>query len=62
MLNIEGVIHGNQRCNIAGWDLNRRWAEPSPYCCPVIFTTKNLAKIVETERQIVVFCDMHGHF
>lgn len=62
MLNIEGVVHGNQRTNLAGYDLNRRWAEPSPYITPVIFTAKNLMKIIEKERQIVMACDMHGHF
>lgn len=47
---------------MAGWDLNRRWAEPSPYLSPVIYTAKNLARIVQSEREIVCQCDMHGHF
>lgn len=29
MLNVDGVIIGNTRCNIAGVDLNRQWLEPS---------------------------------
>lgn len=29
MLNPDGVIHGNYRCNLAGVDLNRRWRNPS---------------------------------
>lgn len=62
MLNIEGVMKGNQRTNINGWDLNRRWAEPSPYLSPVIWAAKNLARMVQQEREIVVYCDMHGHF
>lgn len=62
MLNIEGVVHGNQRTNLAGYDLNRRWAEPSPYITPVIFTAKNLMRVIEKERKIVMACDMHGHF
>ena len=52
MLNIEGVVHGNQRTNLAGYDLNRRWAEPSPYITPIIFTAKNLMRIIERERVI----------
>ena len=27
MINPDGVIHGNSRCNVAGLDLNRRWNE-----------------------------------
>ena len=29
MLNPDGVIHGNYRCDLAGNDLNRRWRNPS---------------------------------
>jgi cytosolic carboxypeptidase protein 2/3 len=29
MVNIDGVIHGNNRCSLAGVDLNRRWKSPS---------------------------------
>ena len=25
MVNPDGVIHGNSRCNLAGFDLNRKW-------------------------------------
>jgi murein tripeptide amidase MpaA len=31
MLNPDGVIHGNNRCNLAGADLNRKWQNPDPY-------------------------------
>ena len=27
MVNPDGVIHGNSRCNLAGLDLNRKWSE-----------------------------------
>ena len=46
MLNIDGVIHGNHRTNLAGFDLNRKWAEPSPYLSPIIYAVKNLAKMI----------------
>ena len=29
MMNPDGVIHGNNRCSLAGCDTNRRWKEPS---------------------------------
>mmetsp|Transcript_29855 Transcript_29855/g.45594 ORF Transcript_29855/g.45594 Transcript_29855/m.45594 type:complete len:104 (+) Transcript_29855:2915-3226(+) len=46
MLNIDGVIHGNHRTNLVGSDLNRKWSDPSPYLYPIIYATKNLAKMV----------------
>lgn len=62
MLNIDGVVHGNQRTNLAGLDLNRKWQWPSPYLTPIVFAVKTLAKIVQSEREIEIFCDIHGHF
>ena len=29
MINPDGVIHGNYRSNISGYDLNRKWSNPS---------------------------------
>ena len=29
MVNPDGVIHGNSRCNFAGLDLNRQWMKDS---------------------------------
>ncbi len=29
MVNVDGVVHGNNRCSLAGVDLNRRWRSPS---------------------------------
>ena len=40
MLNIDGVVQGNQRTNLAGFDLNRKWSEPSPHLCPIIYAVK----------------------
>jgi murein tripeptide amidase MpaA len=30
MLNPDGVIHGNYRCDLSGMDLNRRWRKTNP--------------------------------
>jgi len=62
MLNPDGVIQGNQRTDLAGFDMNRRWSDPSPYIHPVIYAVKNLASMIVEERIIDVFCDIHGHF
>lgn len=34
MLNPDGVIHGNYRTNLAGYDLNRVWENPDKLLCP----------------------------
>ena len=34
MLNPDGVIQGNHRTDLAGLDMNRRWAVPSPWIHP----------------------------
>lgn len=62
MLNPDGVIQGNHRTCLIGYDMNRRWAEPSPFLHPVIYAVKNLATMIKEERNIDTFCDIHGHF
>lgn len=62
MMNPDGVAYGNHRCSLLGVDLNRKWSNPSPILQPEIFNVKNLVKMVREEREIAVFCDMHGHF
>jgi hypothetical protein len=42
--------------------MNRRWIKPSPWIHPVIYSVKNLASYIKEEREIDVFCDIHGHF
>ena len=62
MINVDGVVHGNQRTNLAGLDLNRVWSNPSYVLSPVVYAIKNLANMVKRERKIDVFCDIHAHF
>lgn len=61
MLNPDGVIIGNYRCNLTGGDLNRRWPNPSRFLHPTIYYTKKLVAAYHRENQVVLFCDMHGH-
>ena len=61
MLNPDGVINGNYRCSLAGCDLNRRWKAPSKVLHPCIYYTKQLLQQFSKERELVVFCDFHGH-
>ena len=55
MLNPDGVIMGNYRCNLAGLDLNREWSTPSVLCSPEIVATKELLRTFCQEREIVLY-------
>ena len=61
MLNPDGVINGNYRCSLSGCDLNRRWKTPSKKLQPTIYAIKKLIKQINEERQVILFCDLHGH-
>ena len=62
MLNPEGVLCGNFRCSFTGADLNRRWDTPDELLHPQIYYLKNLLKrLISKEKEILVFCDLHGH-
>lgn len=41
MINVDGVICGNFRCDLTGMDLNRNWKNPSNLLHPQIFSIKN---------------------
>lgn len=41
MINIDGVIYGNFRCDLAGMDLNRNWKSPTKLLHPHIVAIKD---------------------
>lgn len=61
MLNPDGVVCGNYRTSLAGVDLNRRWQKPDKLLHPTIFHLKEEMAFTAKEREITVFCDIHGH-
>ena len=62
MLNPDGVIYGNTRCNLLGFDLNRQWHDPSPNLHPTIYHTKAFIKqLIRFGKQPLYFVDFHGH-
>ena len=61
MLNVDGVVYGNQRCSLLGVDLNRRWTTPNVFLHPTIYQAKWLLRHLHNERRVLVFCDLHGH-
>ena len=61
MLNPDGVIYGNYRWSLLGFDLNRRWTDPWRYYEPEIYYTKKLISVFKEERDIQLYWDIHGH-
>jgi len=42
-------------------DLNRQWIDPSKKAHPTIFHAKQLVKRMKEERDLILYCDFHGH-
>ncbi|XP_060628654.2 cytosolic carboxypeptidase 2 isoform X2 [Anolis sagrei] len=61
MLNPDGVIVGNYRCSLAGRDLNRNYRTLLKESFPCIWYTRAMVKRVLEEREILLYCDLHGH-
>ncbi|KAM4748698.1 cytosolic carboxypeptidase 3 [Rhinophrynus dorsalis] len=61
MLNPDGVIVGNYRCSLAGRDLNRNYKSRLKDSFPSIWFTRKMIKRVMEEREILLYCDLHGH-
>ena len=61
MLNPDGVINGNTRCNLAGVDLNRCWIDPSRKMQPTVYHYKNMVKKLQEDRDVFLVLDLHGH-
>ncbi|XP_056373676.1 cytosolic carboxypeptidase 3 isoform X2 [Hyla sarda] len=61
MLNPDGVIVGNYRCSLSGRDLNRNYKSRLKDSFPSTWFTRNMIKRVMEEREILLYCDLHGH-
>ncbi len=40
MVNPDGVVIGNNRCNVSGYDTNRRWDKCDEVLDPEVFSVK----------------------
>lgn len=60
-MNPDGVIHGNYRSNICGFDLNRKWENPSKQYHAEVYYCKKLIQNLKELGDIILFCDLHGH-
>nr|XP_032631755.1 cytosolic carboxypeptidase 2 isoform X4 [Chelonoidis abingdonii] len=61
MLNPDGVIVGNYRCSLAGRDLNRNYRTVLKESFPCIWHTRSMIQRVLEEREVLLYCDFHGH-
>ena len=61
MLNPDGVIIGNTRCNLAGRDLNRQYKNVIKEAFPPVYQTKMMIKKLLEEGTIAMYCDFHAH-
>lgn len=61
MLNPDGVVNGNTRVNLAGWDLNRKWSFPVEKLFPTVFHLKRQIATFQARDRVAIYCDLHGH-
>ena len=61
VLNPDGVVVGNQRVNLSGADLNRRWDAPSKALHPTVYAAKSMIRQLQGDRELFLFADLHGH-
>lgn len=59
MVNPDGVILGNSRCNLIGYDLNRCWKSPKIDKSKEILYIKR--HIFQYKKRIEMFIDLHAH-
>jgi murein tripeptide amidase MpaA len=44
MINVDGVIFGNYRCSLSGFDLNRVWKKPTKDLFPEVVAIKKMVE------------------
>ena len=49
------------RCSLAGRDLNRNYKSVLKDSFPSVWHTKMMIKRLNMEREIILYCDLHGH-
>ncbi|KAJ1432979.1 hypothetical protein B484DRAFT_360217 [Ochromonadaceae sp. CCMP2298] len=61
MLNPDGVMYGNNRCSLAGVDLNRQWKTPIKGVHPTVHSLKLFMLGQRKLREVNMYIDLHGH-
>jgi murein tripeptide amidase MpaA len=61
MLNPDGVVHGNYRCNLNGVDLNRNWTFPHRDLHDSVYHIRELVRNASKNGEVSLILDLHGH-
>jgi cytosolic carboxypeptidase protein 2/3 len=61
MINVDGVIYGNFRCDLVGFDLNRCWRRPIKELQPQIFAIKKEIEGLSEKGRLACCIDLHSH-
>ena len=61
MVNPDGVVCGNYRCNLNGVDLNRIWNSPHRDTHESVFHIKELIRELKRTGEVRLVLDLHGH-
>ncbi len=61
MINVDGVIYGNFRCDLSGSDMNRKWVDFHPLLQPQLEILIKKLKNIHARTPIASFIDFHGH-
>lgn len=61
ILNPDGVTFGNNRCSLAGVDLNRQWKIPVRHMHPTVYYFKMFMFAQKKVREVSMYVDLHGH-
>ena len=61
MVNPDGVVHGNYRCNLNGVDLNRIWNCPHRELHDSVYHIRELIKGLNKNGGVSLILDLHGH-
>lgn len=61
MINVDGVIYGNTRTDLAGFDLNRVWKNPLKELFPQIYSIKKEIINLHKFNRVAYCLDLHSH-
>ena len=61
MINVDGVVYGNFRCDLAGYDINRCWKKTNKIVHPQLYAIKEKIKEIKDNGKIYMMLDFHTH-
>ena len=58
----DGVISGNFRYSLSGFDLNRQWESPDPHAAPTVYHVKKLVRSLQYDgHEVHASCMLLAH-